>query len=195
MHREVTEYRAVTGVCACGQVHRSAFPDALRAPVHYGPGLSALAVYLTDYQHLPYRCSAELIGVLADITLSPAILVNMGRKAAARLRTHRDEVMRFVTDRRVPFDNTQAYVERHISLVVVSNRRYEAFIALAVAWDMARNGNTTCGVTDTVTARVKTATSFGTQRPQHFLNLTPLPQGQGSLRPTFGPSRSKVSPK
>ncbi|RKT43357.1 IS66 family transposase [Thiocapsa rosea] len=85
VHREVTEYRAVTGVCACGQVHRSAFPEAVGAPVQYGPGLSALAVYLTDYQNLPYRRSAELIGVLAGITLSPATLLNMGRKAAARL--------------------------------------------------------------------------------------------------------------
>ncbi|UHD15094.1 hypothetical protein [Thiocapsa bogorovii] len=51
VHREVTEYRAVTGVCACGQVHRSAFPEAVGAPVQYGPGLSALAVYLTDYQN------------------------------------------------------------------------------------------------------------------------------------------------
>ena len=26
--------------------------------------------------------------------------------------------------------------------------------------------------------------------PQHFLNFLPLPQGQGSLRPIFGPSRT-----
>jgi hypothetical protein len=83
VRREVTEYRTVTGVCACGQVHRSAFPDAVGAPVQYGLGLSALAVYLTDYQNLPDGCIAELIGVLAGITLSPATLVNMGRKAAA----------------------------------------------------------------------------------------------------------------
>jgi transposase len=82
---EVTEYRTVTGVCACGEVHRSAFPEAVAAPLQYGPGLSALAVYLTDYQNLPYRRSAELIGVLAGITLSPATLLSMGRKAAARL--------------------------------------------------------------------------------------------------------------
>jgi transposase len=40
---------------------------------------------LIDYQNLPDGRSAELIGVLAGITLSPATLVNMGRKAAARL--------------------------------------------------------------------------------------------------------------
>ncbi|GAC21055.1 hypothetical protein GARC_4113 [Paraglaciecola arctica BSs20135] len=26
--------------------------------------------------------------------------------------------------------------------------------------------------------------------PQHFLNLRPLPQGQGSLRPTLGSTRT-----
>ena len=40
---------------------------------------------MTHYQLLPYRRSAELLGVLAGITLSPATLVNMGREAAARL--------------------------------------------------------------------------------------------------------------
>jgi transposase len=85
VRRDVTEYRTVTGVCACGQTHCSTFPDALGAPVQYGPGLSALAVYLTHYQLLPYRRSAELLGVLAGITLSPATLVGMGREAAMRL--------------------------------------------------------------------------------------------------------------
>jgi len=30
----------------------------------------------------------------------------------------------------------------------------------------------------------------GIYRPQQFLNFLPLPQGQGSLRPTFGPVRT-----
>ena len=28
--------------------------------------------------------------------------------------------------------------------------------------------------------------------PQHFLNLTPLPQGHGALRPTFSPRSGAV---
>ena len=50
MRREVTEYRIVAGVCACGQVQRSAFPAGVDAPVQYGPGVSAFAVYMTQYQ-------------------------------------------------------------------------------------------------------------------------------------------------
>ncbi|MBK1720302.1 IS66 family transposase [Thiocystis violacea] len=85
VRREVTEYRTVTGLCVCGQVHRSVFPEEVTAPVQDGPGLSALAVYLTHYQQLPDARTAELLGSLAGIARSPATLYAMGRDAAARL--------------------------------------------------------------------------------------------------------------
>jgi transposase len=85
VRREVTEYRAVRGVCACGQVHRSTWPAGVAAPVQYGPGVAALAVSLTHEQHLPYQRTAELLQALAGIALSPATLYAMGREAAARL--------------------------------------------------------------------------------------------------------------
>ena len=85
VRRDVTEYRTVAGVCACGQRHRSAFPDGVEAPVQYGPGVAALAVYLTRYQQLPYRRSAELLQAVAGIALSPATLCAMVLEAAARL--------------------------------------------------------------------------------------------------------------
>jgi transposase len=85
VRREVTEYRTVAGVCTCGQRHRSAFPEGVNAPVQYGPGIAALAVYLTQYQQLPYRRSADLLQALAGIALSPATLCAMVLEAAARL--------------------------------------------------------------------------------------------------------------
>ncbi|MCU0835794.1 MAG: IS66 family transposase [Chromatiaceae bacterium] len=85
VRRAVTEYRTGAGVCACGQRHRSAFPDGVDAPVQCGPGLAALAVCLTHEQHLPYQRTAELFQALAGIALSPATLSAMGREAAARL--------------------------------------------------------------------------------------------------------------
>jgi len=87
VRRKVTEYRTVAGVCACGQRHRSAFPDGVDAPVQYGAGVAALAVYLTQYQQLPYRRSADLLQALAGIALSPATLCAMVLEAAARLTT------------------------------------------------------------------------------------------------------------
>ncbi len=44
---EVTEYRILSGTCACGRVQRSAFPDGIDVPVQYGPGVSAFALYMT----------------------------------------------------------------------------------------------------------------------------------------------------
>jgi transposase len=85
VRREVTEYRTVAGVCACGQGHRSIFPAGIEAPVQYGPGVAALAVYLTQYQQLPYQRTADFLEALAGIALSPATVYAMGREAAARL--------------------------------------------------------------------------------------------------------------
>lgn len=50
-----------------------------------GPGWSALAVYLTHYQQLPLKRTAELLQALAGIALSPATVYAMGREAAARV--------------------------------------------------------------------------------------------------------------
>jgi transposase len=85
VRREVTEYRTVSGVCACGQSHRSPFPAAVSAPVQYGAGLMAFAVSLTHDQHLPSQRATELLNALLGLLLSPATLVTWGREAAARL--------------------------------------------------------------------------------------------------------------
>ncbi|WP_295430094.1 IS66 family transposase [uncultured Thiodictyon sp.] len=85
IRREVTEYRTVAGVCACGQVQRSAFPAEVTAPVQYGPGVSALAVYLTQYHLLPFARTAEVLRTVAGIALSPATIYTMVHEAAQRL--------------------------------------------------------------------------------------------------------------
>jgi len=72
IRREVTEYRIVAGVCACGQVQRSVFPAGVDAPIQYGPGVSAFAVYRRKYQLLPYQRTADLLDELAGIAISPA---------------------------------------------------------------------------------------------------------------------------
>ena len=59
IQREVIEYRIVSGACACGHAQRSTFPAGIEAPVPYGPSVSVLAVYMTQYQLLPYQRTAE----------------------------------------------------------------------------------------------------------------------------------------
>jgi transposase len=84
IRREVTEYRTVAGTCPGGRVHRSACPDAVRAPVPYGPGVSAVAVFLTQFPHRPYPRTADLLARVAGIALSPGTIYTLVQ-AAARL--------------------------------------------------------------------------------------------------------------
>ncbi len=87
IQRRVTAYRIVGGTCACGRVHRSAFPAGITAAVQYGPGVSALAVYLTQYQLLPYQRTAELFRELAGIAPSPGTRQRAVAVAATYLDT------------------------------------------------------------------------------------------------------------
>jgi transposase len=86
IRREVTEYRTVAGTCACGRMHRSDFPQDIRAAVQYGPGVSAFAVYMTQYQLLPFERSAALLDELAGIAISPGSLYRMVATAGARVQ-------------------------------------------------------------------------------------------------------------
>ena len=83
VRREVTEYRVVGGTCVCGRDHRSDFPQEVRAPVQYGPGVSAFAVYMTQYQFVPFERTAAVLDELAGIAISAGSLVRMVQTAAA----------------------------------------------------------------------------------------------------------------
>lgn len=86
IRREVTEYRIVGGICACGRVQRSAFPEEIVAPVQYGAGVSAVAVYMTQYQLLPYQRTADVLDELAGIAISPGTIHRAVAVAATRLQ-------------------------------------------------------------------------------------------------------------
>lgn len=84
---EVTEYRTVAGTCVCGRRHRSAFPEDIGAPLQYGPGVSAFALYMTQYPRLPFERTATMLEELAGIAISPGTLYNAIETAAERLQT------------------------------------------------------------------------------------------------------------
>lgn len=65
----VVEHRALTKRCrSCDEVTKGRFPREVKAAVQYGHGVRAHAVYLVNYQLLPYRRAAE---VLADFFACP----------------------------------------------------------------------------------------------------------------------------
>ena len=71
--------------CACGQVHQSAFPEAVTDAVQYGSSLPALAVHLTHGQLLPLARSAKLIAELYGLNVSPGTVHAWGNQAARLL--------------------------------------------------------------------------------------------------------------
>jgi transposase len=81
----VTEHQAETKLCACGCLNRASFPPEVGAPVQYGPGVKAAAVYLKNYQLLPYERACELFDDLFECPISEGTLANILADCNVRL--------------------------------------------------------------------------------------------------------------
>jgi transposase len=65
--------------------HRAEFPSGVSATVQYGPSLMARALYLHDYQLLPYARAAEAMRELFGCAMSAGTLSTAVRRCAAGL--------------------------------------------------------------------------------------------------------------
>ncbi|MBF0141673.1 MAG: hypothetical protein HQL74_15530 [Magnetococcales bacterium] len=72
----VTEYRAQILVDQSGKRWVAPFPQDVSAPVQYGSSVKAGAVYMSQYQLLPYNRVEEQFGDLFQIPLSSASVFN-----------------------------------------------------------------------------------------------------------------------
>jgi hypothetical protein len=66
-------------------MHRREFPEDISAPLQYGAGVSAFAVYMTQYQLLPFERTATMLEELAGIAISLGTLYHAVETAAERL--------------------------------------------------------------------------------------------------------------
>ena len=82
----VTEHQAETKQCCCGHLNKAAFPEGVNAPVQYGPGVKAAAVYLKNYQFLPFERTCELLGDLFGCGISEGALANILVSCAEQLK-------------------------------------------------------------------------------------------------------------
>ena len=73
----LTEYQAETKTCCCGHLNKAAFPEGVNAPVQYGEGIKAAAVYLKNYQYLPYDRTCELLNDFFSCPMSEGTLANI----------------------------------------------------------------------------------------------------------------------
>ena len=73
----VTEHQAEIKKCSCGHLNKAAFPEGVTAPVQYGSGVKAAAVYLKNYQFLPFERTCELLSDLFGCGISEGTLANI----------------------------------------------------------------------------------------------------------------------
>lgn len=82
----VTEYRVEVLTCpACQHQTIGRFPSGVQAPTQYGPGVQALAVYLSQYQLLPMERIGEIFTDLLSCSFSEGTLANWIQEAARTL--------------------------------------------------------------------------------------------------------------
>jgi transposase len=113
IHLEVTEHQAEIKPCShCGHLNKAPLPEQLKAPVHYGARLKAIAVYLMHYQLLPYHRTREAMSDLFSTELSEGTLTNITDNCAESLQGPLDEIRtQLAQSPVVHFDETGSSVE------------------------------------------------------------------------------------
>lgn len=83
--RFVTEYRAQILEDDRGERYVAPFPDGVTRPVQYGRGVKAHAVYLSQFQLLPYDRIRDQLQEQMEVPVSAGSLYNFNREAYERL--------------------------------------------------------------------------------------------------------------
>jgi len=111
---EVVEHQLVVKQCpCCGQLNRGIFPESITAPVQYGSRLKALAVYLIDFQLLPYHRTAEFFADVFSQSISSGTLHEAVRACNERLQETEAQIKQALRQSEVGhFDETGFYVSQ-----------------------------------------------------------------------------------
>lgn len=123
---EGTERRAEIKECPdCGAVSKAAFAQGVAAPTQYGARLKAYAVYMRDYQFLPYKRLSEFFRGLYGMNISEGTLVNIIRDCSTRLEPAVEQIRHALIEAQVEgFDETGISVEgKRLLLHVASTPR------------------------------------------------------------------------
>ena len=83
--RIVTEYRAQIVINELGDLYTATFPKFLTKPVQYGISLKSHAVYMSQYQLIPYLRLKDYFSYNFDIQLGTGSIYNFNKGAYSRL--------------------------------------------------------------------------------------------------------------
>ena len=84
-HFEVTAHVAEVKKCSCGHVTQGSFPEGVDAHVQYGPVTQALAVYLCQYQLVPYKRTSQFFMDIFGLEVSPGSICTFQKNAYDQL--------------------------------------------------------------------------------------------------------------
>ena len=112
---KVVEHRAEVKKCPkCRRKNTGKFPYGITNTVQYGEKVKAIAVYLTQYQLIPYKRGSELIADMFGISLSQGTMVNFNDNCHEALKFIEDNIKSFIKNYHgaVHFDETGIYIDK-----------------------------------------------------------------------------------
>jgi transposase len=107
MRVKVTEHQLITRRCACGVTTCGTAPGQVRAPVQYGPRITAIILYLYVGQFLSKKRTAQALAELFGTPVGEGTVATMTTRAAEGLGKFLDQVTHRLADAEVVgFDET-----------------------------------------------------------------------------------------
>ena len=99
---EVTEYQVEIKQCPhCQQQAKATFPNDITAPVQYGPRLKAQAIYLNQYQLIPWARTCEALGDLYNHQPTEAFLQESLQRCHQLIRPSLAEIKEKLKDHKL----------------------------------------------------------------------------------------------
>jgi transposase len=92
-----TEHRGEIKICTCGCTNYAEFPEDVKFSVQYGTRLTGLAVYLHDYQLIPYDRCCQLLKDVCGCEISPATLIRAENICFENLKDFEDEIKKLLS--------------------------------------------------------------------------------------------------
>ena len=121
---QVTEHQVEVKQCkGCGHQNKGDCP--ITYSVQYGKGVEALAVYLGQYQLLPYARTAQLFKDLFGLSLSEGTLANIYERCYGQLEGFEASVKaQLINAKLVHFDESGMRVKKILYWLHVASNRY-----------------------------------------------------------------------